>query len=56
MEYQNITNFNNNQTSKFRAEIMMHVEHIIPIIKLNLRLQCLSRVYVVIVIHTYLVL
>ena len=28
--------------------MMMHVERIIPIVKLNLRLQCWSQVYVII--------
>ena len=31
---------------------MTPVEHITPIVKLNLRLQCSSRVYAIIVMHT----
>ena len=32
----------------------MHVEDISLIVKLNLKLQCKSQIYVIIVMHTYL--
>ena len=34
--------------------MMTHVERITPIMKLNLKLECQSQVYVIIVIHMYL--
>ena len=33
---------------------MMHVEHITPLVKITLKLQCQSQVYVIIVMHIYL--
>ena len=33
---------------------MMHVEYMTPVVKLNLKLECLSEIYVVIAMHTYL--
>ena len=33
---------------------MMHVEHVTPIVKLNLKLHCSIQVYAIIMMDTYL--
>ena len=62
MEYQKIMHLFDstfNHPSKFRQRVglkymMTHAEGVIPIDKLNLRLQFWNQVYVVMVLHTYL--
>ena len=48
-----------NQSSKFKEKnlvetMLMQVKRITLIVKLNLKVQCYSQVYVIIVMHTYL--
>ena len=61
MEYQKVINLLDktpNQPSKFRTKNCVeindnsHMERITSIVKLNLRLQCYSQVYVILVMHT----
>ena len=62
MEYQTIINVlddTTNQPSTFRprnwVEILTnHEEHIMPIVILNLKLQWSGQIYVIIVMHTYM--
>ena len=62
MEYQNIINLlgnTPNQPSKFRTKIGLKkmltlAERMTTIAKLNLKLQCSSQVYVIIVMYTCL--
>ena len=62
MEYQKIINFLDNisnKPSKFRTknwikQMINQEGHITPIVTLDLKLQCESLVYVIIVMHTYL--
>ena len=62
MEFEKIMNLMDhapNQSSKFKKKnwverMLMQVKRITLIVKLNLKVQCYSQVYVIIVMHTYL--
>ena len=62
MEFEKIMNLMDhapNQSSKFKEKnwvetMLMQVKRITLIVKLNLKVQCYSQVYVIIVMHTYL--